>query len=368
MNLNDQKLNGTDTVHIIDALNASLLKLKITINENTVVPSTNDLYVYVDKNNRENQTEERKTYLFNLEKPMQYINGESDIFLLDVILENNDSFIKTYVKRCDTETNEEVDYSSITLFEGENYLYTNYENAEIELIYPKNDDLNKLFLNHSIYEDRKRNNPSDFSLDDIYFKDAFTKHENNLDIEVNHATIDCLSSKNNKFSLDSEGNLIVKSINIVDDPNNDININEILNRVYPVGSIYLSIDETNPSERFGGTWLAFSEGRMLVGVDTTQTEFNEVGKTGGEKVHTLTKNELPNVTVDVLPGLGMNYPTRSIDPYQSIPAGNTHYALKLSGVTHGSAGGKLTTSNLGISTAHNNMPPYVTVYMWKRIA
>lgn len=369
MNLNDQKLSGIDTVHIIDAFNASLLKLKITLNENTVIPSSNDLYIYVDKNNRENPTEERKTYLFSLESPMQYIEGESDTFLLDVVLENNDSFIKTYVNRYNTETEEEVDYSSITLFEGENYLYTNYENAQIELIYPKNDDLNKFFLNHSIYEDRKRNNSSDFSLDDIYFKDAFTKSEDKLDIEVNHAKVDCLSSKNNTFSLDSEGNLIVKSIQMVDAPSSNIQINEMLNRVYPVGSIYLSIDETNPSEKFGGTWLAFSEGRMLVGVDSAQTDLNEVGKTGGEKMHTLTKNELPAAQVDVVPHMGMDYVIRTIDPYAgAIPAGNTNYALKLSGVTHGSAGGKLNTKPLGLGEAHNNMPPYITVYMWKRIA
>ncbi len=55
-------------------------------------------------------------------------------------------------------------------------------------------------------------NNNEFTLDDIYFKDAFTKTEDKLNLEVNNASVDCITSNNNKFSLDSEGNLIVNSI------------------------------------------------------------------------------------------------------------------------------------------------------------
>ena len=57
---------------------------------------------------------------------------------------------------------------------------------------------------------------------------------------------------------------------------------KILN-AYPVGSIYTSTTNTNPGDIFGGTWVSFGSGRTLVGVDTTQTEFNTVEKTGGNK-------------------------------------------------------------------------------------
>lgn len=54
---------------------------------------------------------------------------------------------------------------------------------------------------------------------------------------------------------------------------------------YPIGSIYLSVNDTNPSNWFGGTWEQISKGRTLVGVDTSDTDFNTVKKTGGEKTH-----------------------------------------------------------------------------------
>jgi len=52
---------------------------------------------------------------------------------------------------------------------------------------------------------------------------------------------------------------------------------------YPVGSIYLSVNTTNPSKWFGGTWEQIAKGRTLVGVDTNDTDFNTVKKTGGSK-------------------------------------------------------------------------------------
>lgn len=53
--------------------------------------------------------------------------------------------------------------------------------------------------------------------------------------------------------------------------------------IYPIGSIYFSINSQNPSKWFGGTWEAWGTGRVPVGIDTSQTEFNSVEKTGGSK-------------------------------------------------------------------------------------
>ena len=63
---------------------------------------------------------------------------------------------------------------------------------------------------------------------------------------------------------------------------------------WPIGSIYISVNNTNPSQWFDGVWESFGSGRVLVGVDTSQSEFNTVMKTGGEKVHKLTTNEMPS--------------------------------------------------------------------------
>lgn len=223
MNLENEKLIGINEVHLLDSLNASLLEIKIKNNENTVIPNTDDLFIYVDQNSKENITENRKTYLFNLNSSLKNIGEISDEFHLKIVVENNDAIMKATVKRM-VGTTEEGNYAlespvleelegyPLTLFEGENYIYTNYENATIELVYPQDNEFNRRYLNNTIYCGHKLSNSGEFCLDDIYFKDAFTKTEDKLNIEVNNANIDCLTSKNNKFSLDKDENLVVNSI------------------------------------------------------------------------------------------------------------------------------------------------------------
>lgn len=125
-----------------------------------------------------------------------------------------------------------------------------------------------------------------------------------------------------------------------------------LYNVWPVGSIYISVVNTNPSEYFGGTWEAFGTGRCLVGVDTSQTEFNSVEKTGGSKylqahTHTTTLSTYNPSGVGwyYIGWLGVN-----------INGVNQHtFGVKTGGVND------ITTGNSG------NLQPYITVYMWKRI-
>ncbi len=71
----------------------------------------------------------------------------------------------------------------------------------------------------------------------------------------------------------------------------------ILDKMYPIGSIYISTSLSTPAQvgsAIGGTWESYGKGQTLVGVDTSQTEFNSVGKTGGEKAHILTLDEMPS--------------------------------------------------------------------------
>lgn len=126
-----------------------------------------------------------------------------------------------------------------------------------------------------------------------------------------------------------------------------------LYNVWPVGSIYISVNNTNPSTYFGGTWVSFGAGRCLVGVDTSQTEFNTVQKIGGEKTHTLNTNEMPSHShtlkySDSDTGFGGNYLTSG-----------KKSAYKTSVVS---------INNTGGGKPHNNLQPYITVYMWRRTA
>lgn len=205
MNLTEQTVSGTNQVSLQDSLNASLLKLKVTMVANSTAPTDNDAIVYVDKASQENITEERKQYLFELAEPLRYCNSVSDELLQEIKIVNNDPIMKTIVNRkvgvneegvnyvLDDPITEEIDAFPVTLFEGVNYIYTNYTNVSIELIYPKDTDENRMFLNNAMYYNHKLKNDGEFSLDDIYFKDAFTKTEDKLNLEVNNASVDCIT-------------------------------------------------------------------------------------------------------------------------------------------------------------------------------
>lgn len=125
--------------------------------------------------------------------------------------------------------------------------------------------------------------------------------------------------------------------------------------IYPIGSIYLSVNDTNPNKWFNGTWEQIAKGRTLVGVDTSQTEFNTVKKIGGEKTHTLTINEMPShghtIVVD----------KAGIDIGTSLYGANIIQSSSNWGDTN------MVTSSGG-SQSHNNMQPYFTCYIWCRVA
>ena len=117
---------------------------------------------------------------------------------------------------------------------------------------------------------------------------------------------------------------------------------------FPVGSIYMSVVNVNPSTYFGGTWEAWGSGRVPVGVNTSETEFNSVEKTGGEKKHTLTTNEMPSHN-------------HGVGTYRSSGGSETRYynptgAQQVKNYTEYAGGGE----------AHNNLQPYINCYMCKR--
>ena len=125
---------------------------------------------------------------------------------------------------------------------------------------------------------------------------------------------------------------------------------------YPVGSIYMNASNaTNPGTLLGfGTWAAFGAGRVLVGIDSSDTDFDGAEETGGSKTHALTTGELA----------AHNHAVGSNDSGTGPggAAGNQEH-VRDAGVGNGPV---TPTSTTGSGTAHNNVQPYIVVYMWKR--
>ena len=126
--------------------------------------------------------------------------------------------------------------------------------------------------------------------------------------------------------------------------------------VYPVGSIYTNMAvATNPASLLGmGTWVAFGEGRVLVGKAGSGT-FDTLAATGGAETHTLSIAEMPAHT------------HTTSGSQSGVPGGSNPNSLPVD-----NASGSSTTTNTSDSTggggAHNNLQPYIVVYMWKRTA
>lgn len=120
--------------------------------------------------------------------------------------------------------------------------------------------------------------------------------------------------------------------------------------VYPVGSIYLSLNSTNPSTYFGGTWEAIS-GRFLLGANSTY----KAGTTGGEATHKLTISEMPAHTHNAWQ---KNTSQLQTSEANALPT-STVWTKNLWNVDN-------FAKSTGGNQAHNNMPPYLSVYMWKR--
>lgn len=124
-----------------------------------------------------------------------------------------------------------------------------------------------------------------------------------------------------------------------------------LQAVYPVGSIYINAAvTTNPATLLGfGTWAAFGAGRVIVGYNASDSDFDALQETGGTKTHTLTTSELPSHTHN------SNFVTGGSGVSGVNTAGNYDAATNA-------------TSATGGGSAHNNVQPYIVAYMWRRTA
>jgi hypothetical protein len=132
-----------------------------------------------------------------------------------------------------------------------------------------------------------------------------------------------------------------------------------LEAIYPVGAIYMSVVSTSPATLFGGTWAAWGAGRVPVGIDAADADFDTVEETGGAKTHTLAMTEIPSHY------FALNDARASTLYGTTATMGSTTpqtYALG------GGTGQNIATNTLGGGQAHNNLQPYIVCYMWKRTA
>ena len=170
--------------------------------------------------------------------------------------------------------------------------------------------------------------------------------------------------------------------------------NEMALASYPVGSIYMSTVNEDPGKKFGGRWQIWGSGRVPVCVDTTQTEFDITEKTGGSKYMQKHTHSTPNhkhtisVNTKELTGSMYNIASQSKgSAYGASGMCKVRQSKEKHGYASNSADG--TTDGFTITATHNhaitqsssgggtsgsygngnaeNMPPYITCYMFKRI-
>ena len=154
----------------------------------------------------------------------------------------------------------------------------------------------------------------------------------------------------------------------------NVNVVEVLKKAYPIGSVYINASNaTNPASLLGfGTWSAFGAGRVMVGIDSLDADFDTIGETGGQKT-TSHAYPLTGINSSNFQDTGSAYWSEvnaNIDSYlesQGSSAGATSTVIKSVGGTIRTTGTTATEVSYRKYTAPN-LQPYIVVYFWKRTA
>ena len=199
-----------------------------------------------------------------------------------------------------------------------------------------------------------------------YITNAFTRQNDKTNLEVNNLNVDCITSTNNNFELDSDGNLSVKSITAEQGLSGGNSLTEIMNAIYPVGAIYMSVSSTNPSVIFGGTWEQIQD-RFLLACGSSFLN----GQTGGSVEHNHITGDC-TLTIDQIPSHKHNNPCAVVyggnaGIHRSLFATDSDFwnMDDPNNPTSLSGGGQ--SHNHGNTGNSGNLPPYLAVYTWKRI-
>lgn len=170
-----------------------------------------------------------------------------------------------------------------------------------------------------------------------------------VDRRKRNVGVDCFPADTNAFEVQGNaqvnGNLLIKKNGTA---------SNILDLIYPVNSIYISISSTNPSTLFGGTWTRLPKGKFLYNIDSDSAIWGNGNSTGtATNSHTLTVEQIPSHT-------------HTVDKYYNTGVGG-YYVYGSNGT-----GSKL-TNDTGINATgggqgHSHNIPYISVYMWRRTA
>lgn len=147
-----------------------------------------------------------------------------------------------------------------------------------------------------------------------------------------------------------------------------INNTDIFDLFYPIGSIYeTSNAEFNPNNVWSGTWERI-KGKVIVGVDEDDTDFENSQLSGGSKSVTLTKSQMPSVTGNIQ--MHAAAVATFIHGVDGCFSGNSVSSYALAGSTSSNAHsfGNVYFNNGGQGQAHTNLQPYYTAYIWERIS
>jgi len=174
-----------------------------------------------------------------------------------------------------------------------------------------------------------------------------------------------------------------------------LNASTILDIIYPIGSIYMSVNATSPATLMGGTWVRWGNGHVPVGVNEADSDFTHTtatGRTGGAKTHTLMQAEMPSHSHTVnshshgvgtlatasagahghSTGISTSSNTANAGSNNVARFQNTNDVPTFPGGVHShtisgsTATASPATNSIGSGTAHNNLQPYITCFMWRR--
>lgn len=196
---------------------------------------------------------------------------------------------------------------------------------------------------------------------------SLTKLEENLSIIENLPDAPIMESTELKRKFDESSikikdyineTLTVEIDNIVTQIKKDISskLLEDNKKKYYIGKLIFDTQNVNPATYLGfGTWQLWGQGRVPVGINPNDSDFNAVEKTGGEKTHQLTIEEMPSHNHSIKKQVDNNSGNKI-----SVGSGSASLFYQLDDTVE--------TNNTGGGQAHNNLQPYITCYIWKRTA
>ena len=206
---------------------------------------------------------------------------------------------------------------------------------------------------------------------------TYNAHNDNALHMVGNGTSE--DNRKNAFEVMKDGSANVQTQGRTN--NSVVIIGELFNLIYPVGSIYMSVNSQNPSKIFGGTWVAWGSGRVPIGINTGDSSFNTVEKTGGSKTNTLTGKHLPmhyhlyhypkETEASEDGTVGVNADTsgttkvsdNNISTHTHNIDSDSYVSIRTPANMYAEDG-----TEVGLPQAFSIVQPYITCYMWKRTA